>query len=793
ISVSEYTFDISILEHIIPLIYGASLFFFDKTQKRALYTVADKINATKKPLIQLTPTYLSLLSSMNILPNPHLIILIGGERLSQSLANYLLTLTANVWHVYGPTEACIWCTVHKLSTKDKEVYIGGPIDNTNVYVLDDELKPVGIGTRGNLYISGDCLALAYHNNQPLTQEKFFVCKNEYVHERLYDTGDLACWVEPGMLKYIGRRDRQIKFLGHRIELGEIESVLNLHPQIKHSAITVEGDSPAQLSAFYVTVDNNILPQNSLINFLYERLPDGYIPHNYHQMATLPFTRNGKIDYSKLSSTDKIQITLENSEVISDDYEEIRAKIIKLWNKLLPHTLCDLNRNFFEAGGNSFLLMQMLFDLQNIFPVKLSISDLFSKSTITELANYIWQITHPDQAKQTKTIDVKTQKDKIAVIGMALNLPGAKTLTSFWDNLCSGKESITHFSHQPKTVPSLNIQSFVSSCGLVDDIEYFDADFFEISHAHSSLMDPQQRLLLECAWSALETAAYVPENYNKRIGVVASVGSPNYFRHYVLPTLNAHPDDTITNEFTAYLMNDKDFAATRIAYHLNLTGPALTVGTACSSSLVAISEACRILNTNAADMMLAGGASLLLPHQHGYWYQPDHILSQDGHCRAFSRDATGTVPSSGVGMVILKRLSDAIQDNDHIIAVIEGSAINNDGKQKLGFTTPSYLQQMECIKSAISDADLKGDLTFIEAHGTGTKLGDAVEIKALNDAYQDIQKRPCGIGSVKSNLGHTDTASGVTSFIKAALCLYYKTIVPSLHFNTLNENIQLEHS
>ena len=388
-------------------------------------------------------------------------------------------------------------------------------------------------------------------------------------------------------------------------------------------------------------------------------------------------------------------------------------------------------------------------------------------------------------------------EDIAIIGMSGRFPGAKGIAPFWENLRDGVESISFFSTEElaaRGVPSfmLNNPAFVNAGALLDDVEMFDANFFGINPKEAEILDPQQRLALECSWEALENAGYDPERYPGLIGVFAS-GSPSaYFLYNLYPNLELR---LLLGNFQLTLNNDREFLSTRISYKLNLKGPSVNVQTACSSSLVSIHLASQSLLNYQCDMALAGGVSIRML-KGGYVYQEGGIVSPDGHCRAFDAKAQGTVFGSGVGMVVLKRLEDALADGDSIYAVLKSSAINNDGSAKIGYTAPSVEGQAKVIAEALAISRIDPEsISYIEAHGTGTSLGDPIEVAALNEVFRAKTEKKgfCALGTVKTNVGHLDAAAGVTGIIKTALSLKSGMIPPSLHYEQPNPQIDFENS
>jgi len=385
--------------------------------------------------------------------------------------------------------------------------------------------------------------------------------------------------------------------------------------------------------------------------------------------------------------------------------------------------------------------------------------------------------------------------EIAVIGMAGRFPGARNMEEFWENLKNGIESISFFSDQELEeirvgTPLLKSSDYVKAKGILPDIEYFDASFFGYVPFEAELMDPQVRFFHECSWEALENAGYDPDSYDGLIGVYA--GASTSFRWEGLSLLAGRTRQVGFLEGMS--LTNKDFLSTRLSYRLNLKGPSSFVQTACSTSLVAIHMACRAVLAGECHMALAGGVTISDYYKDGYIYQPDMILSPDGHNRTFDEKAKGTIPANGIGIVVLKWLKNAIRDRDSIYAIIKGSAINNDGKRKVGYMAPSVEGQAEVIRRAMAMARVESEsISYLEAHGTATVLGDPVEIEALKLAFNTDRKRFCGIGSVKTNMGHLDSASGVAGFIKVVLALKKRLIPPNLHFTKPNPEIDFENS
>lgn len=385
---------------------------------------------------------------------------------------------------------------------------------------------------------------------------------------------------------------------------------------------------------------------------------------------------------------------------------------------------------------------------------------------------------------------------IAIVAMAVRLPGARTMTEFWQKLASATECITTASDDElrrvgTPAALLSDPRYVRARSRVDDVERFDAEFFGMSPREAEITDPQHRIFLECAWEALEQAGYVADTRRYRIGVYAGSSLSTYLLYHIWPNPELLSS---VGEFEALTANDKDYLATRVSYKLDLRGPSVTVQAACSTSLVAVHLACQSLIGGECDLALAGGVTIVLPQERGYLHRPGGIMAADGHCRAFDAAASGTVFGNGVGVAVLRRLDEALDADDTILAVIKGSAVNNDGAAKIGYTAPSIEGQTAVIVEALAVANLQpATIGYVEAHGTGTPLGDPIEVAALSKAFAGVPSGSCALGSVKTNIGHLDAAAGIAGLAKAVLALRERAIPASLHYERGNPEIDFAHS
>lgn len=544
---------------------------------------------------------------------------------------------------------------------------------------------------------------------------------------------------------------------------------------------------------------------ALRRYLKQHLPGYMMPTAFVILDEMPLTPNGKVNRRALPVPERTRPNL--STHLAMPRSETEQAIAEVWKEVLQLEVVGTQDNFFELGGNSLHLTQVHIQLTDWFGDSLSVVRLFQYPTIQSLAQHLTESSQeaPKSDFQTTVTRRETARkisNDIAIVGLSGRFPGAPNVEKFWQNVRDGEETISFFSEAELEVidPDLLADpNYIKAGAVLPNIDQFDASFFGYSAREAEIMDPQHRLFLECAWEALESAGCNPETYPGSIGVYAGSGMNTYLINNVHPSLGEPSARTFLespSNLQVRLANGADFLTTRVSYKLNLTGPSINIQTACSTSLVAVHNACQSIIAGDCDMALAGGISITVPQKVGYSYQEDMICSPDGHCRAFDAEAKGTVFGNGGGIVVLKSLSRAIEEGDEIYAVIKGSAINNDGAFKVGYTAPSVEGQAKVVSEALARANIDpGTVSYVEAHGTGTGLGDPVEIMALTQAFRQKtqQSRFCAIGSVKTNIGHLIEAAGVIGLIKTALALKHKQLPPSLHFNQPNPNIDFANS
>ncbi|HEX3130887.1 MAG TPA: SDR family NAD(P)-dependent oxidoreductase, partial [Thermoanaerobaculia bacterium] len=472
--------------------------------------------------------------------------------------------------------------------------------------------------------------------------------------------------------------------------------------------------------------------------------------------------------------------------------ELERGIAAVWQRCLGVQRVAPHDNFFDLGGNSLIGLQVAAELRKEFGVELAPLALFETPTPAGLAKALRGEERPEPPRRAAA---RPAAGGVAIVGMAGRFPGAANVDELWQNLLDGRETVTFFSDEELLAAGVDAEllkdpGYVKAGSVLEGIDLFDAELFGYSPREAELMDPQQRLFLQCAWEALENAGYDPDRFAGSIGVFGGSSMSTY-----LLNLASSPEAARSiNVLQAGLGNSSDSLTTRVSYKLNLRGPSVAVQTFCSTSAVAVHLACRSLLSGECDMALAGGVRVAVPHRAGYLWEPGGIDSPDGHTRTFDARGRGAIVGNGVALVLLKPLEKALADGDTIHAVIRGSAVNNDGSAKVGYTAPSVDVQAQVIAEALEAAGVEpAAIGYVEAHGTATELGDPIEAAALTKVYGSAGQGVCAIGSVKTNMGHLDRAAGVTSLIKTALSLRHGVIPPSLHFETPNPKLNLESS
>ena len=719
-------------------------------------------------------------------------LLTGGDIVSPAHARRLLDAGPQLRLIngYGPTEATTFACCYTIPANHPShlrIPIGRPIAKTTVYITDLQLRLVPAGEAGEICIAGDGVARGYLNDPGLTQKHFIDDPFSGIPgAKLYRSGDLGRIDPDGIVEFLGRDDSQLKLRGFRVDLAEIENTLLALPGVTQAAVMACNTSGTekQLAAFVVA--KNFAASTARAE-LGKTLPAYAVPAHILSVDALPLNANGKVD--------RLSLLRRLTESASPPAKgaDVAAQIAGIWSAILGCAVHDFGCPFFELGGSSLQFMSAHAELEKCFGRNLAIADLFRYPTVNGLAQFL--IGAPTQDRPAS--NTPSDSRDIAIIGMAGRFPGARNIREFWNNLCNGVESTTFFESHELEVPGS--ADAVRAKPILAGAEMFDAAYFGILPTEAALIDPQQRVFLECCVEALNDAGCDPTRDRRPIGVFGGSSPNTYFLHHVCAQpgfVESYTSEFQVGNYAAMLGTSADFLATRVAHKLNLTGPAITSGTACSTSLVTVAQACESLLSGSCDAALAGGASITYPQRRGYQYQDGGIVSPDGHCRAFDQDAQGTIFGSGCGVVLLKRLQASLADGDHIYAVIRGVGINNDGSNKAGFTAPSVRGQAAAIRRAHQIAGVDPEtITYIEAHGTATPLGDPIEVAALTEAFRASTERKqfCAIGTAKTNIGHLDAAAGVTGLIKTALSIEHGILPPALHYREPNPRIDFANS
>ncbi len=812
----SYAFDVALWEIFSALCFGASLVIPTKDNIHSIQQFYELLTKEQITVLNETPSaFEQLLIYAKTVAQQKLqlrYVILAGEALKPKILEDWFTIydykKCQVINMYGITETTVYSTympVTPAMIKSGRSIIGTGIPGVTLYIMDQNQNLLPPHVIGEIFVSGHGVGQGYLNSPKLTEQRFIPDPFSHDNKLMYRTGDIGKYLPNGDIEYLGRIDNQIKIRGYRVELEEIELILISHPQVSEVVTHVQRDSSnehnAQLIAFVISKDTTPSP---LLKAELQSILESKVPHYmWAQIVFLkqfPLMINGKIDKNQLP---KIQYTPENTAAKKPN-SSLEIEITQLWKEILNIEIENIDTNFFDMGGNSLFAMQLHSKLLSRFSCDLKIADLFNYASIRKLAEFIDKklITKPPiqpiSNSPEKPPVLNYTPHAIAIIGMAGKFPGAENIESFWENLKNGIDSISRYSKQELLelgVPEslLAQDSFVGASGTIQNIDLFDSEFFNLTPKEAELTDPQHRIFLETAHLALENAGYAPSKYNGSIAVYAGTGDSDYL-YGLLASQKFNGFQA--SSLMLRLANEKDYLTTKVAYKLGLNGPAVNINNACSTSLVSIIKACQSLLAGEANIALAGGVSLILPRDTGYLCELGSIFSKDGVCKAFDQSSSGTVPASGVGIVVLKKLIEAIEDGDTIHAVITGYALNNDSNNKVSFSAPSVQGQVDCIRKALSSAKINPkEISYIETHGTGTTIGDPIEIQALTEVFRERTDREafCAIGSVKNNIGHTQSAAGVAGLIKTIGVLKEKLVPPHINYKKPNVMLDLESS
>ncbi len=817
-------FDITMVEMFTPLIVGGKIEVIPQSIRKDGSKLKEKLEQTTANYIQATPATWQMLLAADWNKKIDATVITAGEALSRDLADKLLARTRAVWNQYGPTENTVYTTVKQIQ-KDEKVTIGFPVHNNKLYILDSCGKLCPIGVPGELYIGGDGLFKGYLNRPEINQKS--MVKNTIapeVGEYLYRTGDLCRYMPNGDIDYMGRIDNQVKLRGYRIELEEIEAVLSKEENVKSCVVVIRTDKNGHKSivAWNLLHDPNKEKSNmEYRNFLKKWLPEYMIPTKFYSLKEYPYTLSKKIDRKLLATEEvsaiqkrygeqeekQVEKKVESNEktvALALDKEEILSEVKALIADVvgIEYSEVEENTHIGEYGYDSIYFTTLSIKLSNRYQLNISPAVFYEYSTSKKITEYIWnhvetprmEVEVEEEEKEVEfeaakesQVDISSEKQTserhISVIGIGGRMPHSDNLDDFFEQLLQGNDLVEELKGQ-RWKDNKGTRMWAS---LVRGEDEFDANFFHISRREAELMDPQQRLILESVWSTIEDAGYKPsELQGKRVSVFIGITGDDYMN--VLKKSGSGLD--------VYSLSGvaRTVVSNRVSFFFDFIGPSQSIDTACSSSLIAVHRGIRSLQNGECDLSIVGGVNLLLDDEGFHVIGKTGMLSPDGKCKTFDKSANGYVRGEGVATILLKPLREAQKDKDYIYAVIRGSYENHGGKTN-SLTAPNVNAQYDLLVNAMEDAGVTPDtISYIETHGTGTSLGDPIEVNALKKAFQKYGELPkqeyCGLGSVKSNIGHLEAGAGIASMLKVILSLQKKVIPGNLHVREVNPYVEV---
>ena len=799
LALSALHFDISILELLLPLYVGATVDIAPTEMIADSKKLLDYINAKPVTIIQATPATFRMMQAIEGKILNRLTLLIGGENIDPSLVKFLLGQRHTIYNMYGPTETTIWSTVTQL-TDHAAISLGRPIANTNIYIWDHCKLAVPMGMAGALYIGGKGVGLGYVN---AANDDFITLSNG---EKVYKTGDIVIYYGCNDLRFLGRIDSQVKMRGFRIELNEITHAIKTIIDTYEVATVLRSLPDPHLIAFIQPASWHHMDIASIQKTLATRLPGYMLPQRMIMVHSLPLTPNLKIDYKRLQNDGLDQLIArygyEPHQHIAETNEmgnkeakiDVQKKVLKdhILNIILEEFDINIRQDQHDEplgffGFNSLGFNRLSILMKKKWGINIHPHHFYMHNTINKLHSYCaahdQKVIMPYYANGADKAHVNViGNPAVSIIGMAGQLPQATTLHRFWENLICKKNAIT-----PSNRPTL-LSTF--QAGFMHHIDQFDPAFFNTSPLEAMAMDPEQRLLLSTSWHALEDAGYNPLGLaGSNVGVYVAVTQQDYYA-----IQNQKKQITLT----AYTMPgiSSSMLANRLSYFFNWNGPSQTIDTACSGSLIAVHKAYHDLLNGVIDLALVASSNIILDQHMNDALHMGNFLSPLHRCATFDASADGYVRGEGVGCILLKRQVDAEQDGDHSYGTIVSSAENHGGRAH-SLTAPNPIAQKNLLLAAYKDIELAKQVSYIETHGTGTQLGDPIEVEALKMAWKEMgiwnHTPQIGLGALKSHIGHLEPAAGIAALLKVLLCLQHKMLPGNLHFHRINPYIDLKNS
>lgn len=778
ILMSNISFDAATFEIWGTLLNGGKLYIPDSRIMNSPKVLLDRIHqkGITVGFINVTMFRWILEENIKALENMHTIV-VGGEVVPPKLfieASKYLAFDKLV-NGYGPTENTTFTCCYRLNTNPigmKHIPVGYSLEYSSTFVVDENMNLVPEGVEGEIIVSGAGVALGYIGDKEETNKVFI----DFGKERgiWYKTGDIGVVQPDKSIICLGRKDNQVKIRGFRIEIDEIESIISSIKGVRDVAVlardAIEGK---RLEAYVVS---NMQDQEIRAS-LKERIPDYMIPSKIYIIDEMPINEHGKKNRKELSEIGE-KMKQKNNETKEKVNNQISIEQINsIFSEYLGVNEIDAKNRFFDMGFNSLLIAMIATTISKEYHLNVSSLDIIEHPTLTEFYAWLCEECCIAADKNDEIVDVeeKCHSQDIAVIGMFGRFPGCDDVDELWNHSIEGKIDVSSF--ETTSNKEIGVR------GIIDDTDRFDAKFFGVTHRDAELMDPQQRVLLEVCQCAFDDAAIDVSSVNGPISVYATSAANEA----------EEKSDSLSEQYEKMLVTSSDLIAMQISYRLNLRGESVTVQTGCSSSMIAVSMACQSLLSNKAYISLAAGVSFPSVQEKGYYYEEGMITSKTGKCCPFDIKADGTVPGSGAAAVVLMRKEDAIAINAPIYALIKAISSNNDGASKVGFMAPSVKGQEEVIREAHKLANIEPrEIEYVETHGTATKLGDAIEVKALSKLFKKSEAN-CAIGSIKANIGHLDRASGITGLIRTVKAVNSGIIPPMAGFTEENPDLHLNNT
>ena len=783
------TFDASVWELLAPPLAGVPMVFATDVEYNDPERLAHLLDTFGVTSLQCAPTLLELLLGVDGFPSRasalRRVYLGGEEARPHDVRALRAALPVEVVNLYGPAEATIDATFHPIPVDadvPDPIPVGRPIDGMAAAVVDALGRRRPPGVAGWLVLRGAGLA-AY--TDPSQGGGFRVRAGR----REYATGDLAVLDARGDLVFGGRSDGQVKVRGHRFELGEVEDALARTPGVRAARVIQDHDRLGGALVAVVRAEAGAT-EAALRESVARRLPAAAVPAHVVLVDRLPMTAHGKLDRRRIVGLVADGVASAPRPADGDSRSAVRRIVAELLGR--PAVADD--DNVFDLGGSSVDLVRLKRRVERELGVVAPVAQYFRARTVGEITDLVVSPSAgppvATRADASARITPTPSSEPIALIGLAGRFPGADSVDELWRALLDGRELLVTTPGEDDPEVPHRVATRVG----ITRTDVFDREFFGLSAEAAALLDPQQRAFVEVSWLALEDAGVTASSEARGVGVFASSGYTahlmnGYARGGPRPLLGGSLDD-----FALLTAADKDFLAPRVSHLLGLEGPSITVQTACSSSLVAVHLAVQSLRASECSVAIAGGASLRTESESSYLFEPGGVASPDGHCRPFSADAQGTVFSSAAAAVVLRPLSEARRRGDHVVAVILGSSVLNDGGRKQAFSAPGLDGHARTIAAAVDAAGVDAaTIRYVEAHGTGTVLGDPVEIAAIASGLgraAPSSGEPCLVGSIKGNIGHTDTVAGVASLIKAAIAVERGVIPATVNVGRVNPRLEL---